>query len=89
MNLYMGFIHYLLIYIYVYSGHSCQYHTIRDTYQMIPIVSCVKNFVSYQRIVSAYELYNTVCISYKSYHIVRYIEKCFKMRFFVKICTFI
>ena len=55
----------------------------------IHIVSCVKSFVSYWHIVSTYESYDTVCVSYESYHIVRYIDKYFKMRFFVKICTFI
>ena len=61
---------------------------------VVSIVSCVKSSVSYQRIVRVHESYDTVCIiwiiSYrKIVRIVRYIDKCFKMRFFVKICTFI
>ena len=78
--------------ITVNCSHSCQYRTIRGTYHTIRTVLYVKNFISYQRIVSAYELYATVCVSYESYRkiirIVRYINKYYKMRFFVKICNF-
>ena len=51
--------------------HSCQYRTIRDTYCTIRIVSREKSFVSYRRIVSAYESCDTVCVSYESYRIVK------------------
>ena len=51
--------------------HSCQYHTIRDTYRTIHIVSCVKSFISYRHIVNAHESYDTVCVSYELYHIVK------------------
>ena len=44
--------------------HSCQYRTIH-------IVSCVKSSISYWRIVSAHESYDTVCVLYESYHIVK------------------
>ena len=37
----------------------------------IRIISCVKSFVSYRRIVSAYESYDTICVSYKLYRIVK------------------
>ena len=37
----------------------------------IHIVSCVKSFVSYQRIISAHESYNTMCVSYESHRIVK------------------
>ena len=68
-------------------GHSCQYRTICDMYCMIRIVLCVKSFVSYRRIVSVHESYDTVCISYESYCIVKsYVlyntYKWFKMIFF-------
>ena len=56
-------------------------------------VQKLKSFVSYQCIVSVHESYDTVCVSYELYRkivrIVRYIDKCFKMIFFVEICTFI
>ena len=37
----------------------------------IRIISCVKSFVLYQRIVSAHESYDTVCVSYESYRIIK------------------
>ena len=58
------------------NDHSCQYCTIH-------IVSCVKSFVSYQHIISAHKSYNTVCVSYELHRIVRYIDKYFKIRFFL------
>ena len=51
--------------------HNCQYHTIRDIYRTIRIISCVKSSVLYQRIVNAHESYDTVCVSYESYRIVK------------------
>lgn len=47
--------------------NSCQYHTIRDMYRTISIVSCIKNSVSYRRIVHAHESYDIVCVLYESY----------------------
>ena len=44
--------------------HSCQYCT-------ICIGSYIKSSVLYRRIVSAHKLYNIVCVSYKSYHIIK------------------
>ena len=37
----------------------------------IRIVLCVKSSVSYRRIVSVHESYDTVCVSYESYRIVK------------------
>ena len=59
------------------TDHSCQYHT-------ICIELCVKSSVSYRHIVSAHESYDTVCVSYESYcivklYVVRYIDRCFKV----------
>ena len=52
-------------------SHNCQYRTIHDTYRTIHIVSCVKSSVSYLHIVSVHESYDTICVSYKLYHIVK------------------
>ena len=38
---------------------------------VVSIVSCVKSSVLYRRIVSAHESYDTVCVSYESYRIVK------------------
>ena len=60
------------------SWHNCQYRmicdtyrTIRDTYCTIHIVSCEKSSVWYRRILSAHKSYDTVCVSYESYRIVK------------------
>ena len=37
----------------------------------IHIISCGKNSISYQRIISAHELYDTMCVSYEPYRIVK------------------
>ena len=37
----------------------------------IRIVLCVKRSVSYRCIVSAHESYDTMCVSYESYHIIK------------------
>ena len=75
--------------IHVRGGSTClvvnivQYISY-DTYRIVR-----KKF----DIVSVHKSYDTMCVSYESYRkivrIVRYIDKCFKMKFFVKICIFI
>lgn len=47
-----------------------RYRTEWPTLSVVNVVSCIKSFVLYQRIVSAHGLYGTVCVSYESYHIV-------------------
>ena len=72
----------LVIYLknFTCHTHSCQYRTIRNTYHIV-----CKKF----RIVSAYHKCSWIILYRKIIHIVWYIKKCFKMRFFVKICAFI
>lgn len=56
------------------SGHYIIVHEIivvSIVWYLIRIVLCVKSSVSLEHIVSAYESYETVCILYKSYRIVK------------------
>ena len=53
------------------SPNSSSIIVVSIVWYAIRIVSCVKISVSYRYIVSAHESYNTVCVSYESYHIVK------------------